>query len=508
MADSEFLGIPQDEGLSIGLATPPPEVLEVPNIGVIGIGGAGGNAVNNMIVSELNGVSFFAANTDAQALSKSLAANKIQLGITITKGLGAGANPEVGKASAEESLPKIRELLEGLHLLFITAGMGGGTGTGAAPVIAKLAREMGILTVAVVSKPFMFEGRPRNRAAEAGITELQKYVDTMVVIPNQNLFRIATEKTTFCEAFKMADDVLCQGVRSVTDLVVNPGIWNIDFADLKTVLTTMGRAMMGTGEAEGENRAEIAAEKATTNPLLDNASIKGAKSILVNICGGRDLGITEMDAAMQRINAEVDPDANIIFGTAISEELTGKIRVSLVATGIRRDDVVDAIHAAEKPIIPKVETPIPTISSVIEDVSIGATEPTPEVIPSEPPLIQASEKIPPVRSVSSETMIMMEEVELDAAEAPLPEPALFDEATPRMDMTRMANEPQERPDINVEPQKADANVKPIRSGLFDWGNLMGKPKATPKPKPVPTRKTGVFSAFEEDIDLPEFLRKM
>ena len=304
MANSEFLEV-QENSLSIGLATPSPEFLLTPNIGVIGVGGAGGNAVNNLAMANLGQVSFFAANTDAQALAKSLVSDKIQLGVTITQGLGAGSNPEIGRAAAEEAAEKIKEYLKGLHLLFITAGMGGGTGTGAAPVIAKISKDLGILTVGVVSKPFKFEGQQRMKRALDGIEELQKYVDTLIVIPNQNLFRIARETTSYTDSCKVADEVLCQGVRSITDLIINPGIMNLDFADVKTVLSAMGRAVMGTGEAEGENRVKVAVEQAIMNPLLDNSSIQGAKSVLINISGGSDLGLMEVDYAAERILQEI-----------------------------------------------------------------------------------------------------------------------------------------------------------------------------------------------------------
>ena len=300
MDKTESIIIQRSE-LNISLPNPQPKVLLTPNLGVIGVGGAGGNAVNNMVRSGVNGCAFFVANTDAQVLAKSLVADKIQLGEEITKGLGAGSNPDIGRQSAEESAEKIKESIKNLHLLFLTAGMGGGTGTGAIPVIAKYAKEMGILTVAVVSTPFNFEGKRRMDVAQKGIEELQKNVDTMIIVPNQNLFRIAPPHTPLADAFKMSDDVLCQGVRSITDLVMNPGMINLDFADVRTVLTTMGRAMMGTGVASGEGRAEKAADLALSNPLLDDCSIKGAKSILVNITGGLDVGLDEVDCAMQKI---------------------------------------------------------------------------------------------------------------------------------------------------------------------------------------------------------------
>ncbi|MBM3468651.1 MAG: cell division protein FtsZ [Alphaproteobacteria bacterium] len=307
-----------------------------PRITVIGVGGAGGNAVCNMIRAKLEGVEFVVANTDAQALSNSLveSARKIQLGLNVTQGLGAGSKPEVGRASAEESHNDIIQLLRGSNMVFITAGMGGGTGTGAAPVIARTAREEGILTVGVVTKPFHFEGSHRARTAERGIEELQQYVDTLIIIPNQNLFRIANERTTFADAFKMADDVLYSGVRGVTDLMMMPGLINLDFADIRAVMAEMGKAMMGTGEAEGDRRALDAAEAAISNPLLDDVSMKGAKGVLINITGGYDMTLYEVDEAANRIRDEVDPEANIIFGSTFDEKLNGTIRVSVVATGI------------------------------------------------------------------------------------------------------------------------------------------------------------------------------
>jgi len=305
-----------------------------PKITVIGVGGAGGNAVNNMIAANLEGVDFVMANTDAQALQSAMTDRTVQLGITVTRGLGAGANPQVGSDAAEEAIEEIADHIHGSHMVFITAGMGGGTGTGAAPVIARLAREQGILTVGVVTKPFHFEGTHRMRIAEQGIEELQEYVDTLIVIPNQNLFRIANEKTTFAEAFRMADEVLHSGVRGVTDLMVKPGLVNLDFADIRAVMSEMGKAMMGTGEAKGDKRAIEASEAAISNPLLDEVSLKGARAVLINITGGPDMTLYEVDEAANRIRNEVDPDANIIFGSTFSDLMEGKMRVSVVATGI------------------------------------------------------------------------------------------------------------------------------------------------------------------------------
>ena len=305
-----------------------------PKITVIGVGGAGGNAIANMMAAEIEGVDFIVANTDAQALSNASAERRIQLGPDITGGLGAGARPEVGKAAAEETVSDIEEALEGVNMVFIAAGMGGGTGTGAAPVIAEAARRRGVLTVGVVTKPFLFEGTRRMRAAEAGIEELQQHVDTLIVIPNQNLFLVAKAETTFKEAFELADEVLQQGVRSITDLMVMPGLINLDFADVRSVMSEMGKAMMGTGEGEGENRALEAAEHAIANPLLDGVSMAGAKGVIISIIGGEDMKLLEVDEAANHIRELVDDDANIIWGSAFNPELDGKIRVSVVATGI------------------------------------------------------------------------------------------------------------------------------------------------------------------------------
>ncbi|MDR2902058.1 MAG: cell division protein FtsZ [Lactobacillales bacterium] len=494
MVDSEFLKT-QTEDLSIGLATPPPEILLTPNIGVIGVGGAGGNAVNNMVLSGLSGISFFVANTDAQALSRSLVADRIQLGVALTQGLGAGANPEIGKAAAQEALDKIKEYLKGLHLLFITAGMGGGTGTGAAPVIAKLAKEMGILTVGVVSKPFKFEGNKRMRTAENGIVELQKYVDTLIVIPNQNLFRVAGSNTTFAEAFKIADDVLCQGVRSITDLVMNPGMINLDFADVKTVLSAMGRAMMGTGEAEGENRAELAAEKATSNPLLADSSIKGAKSILINISGGTDLTLNEVDLATERIISEVDPDANVIFGTSTDEALQGKIRISLVATGIEPG----------KPDIPPISTPRPPVVPPAPSTEPGQVHVEEVVIES---AIAADGAGNVTQSVTTQTIDIS--IQPDVFIAPdVAQPPLFEDEVPKVgDVKPIQEVPDIKDPINTDSKKGDANVKNFRSSLFDLvPSLMGKLKEkSDKEKEKDPAAPAELDDFEA-VDLPAFLRR-
>jgi cell division protein FtsZ len=335
--------------MTINLSIPKEFSDLTPRIMVVGVGGAGGNAVNNMVRANLVGCEFIACNTDAQALQHSLADRKVQLGQSVTRGLGAGARPDVGRQAAEEAAEEILTHLNGSNMVFITAGMGGGTGTGAAPVIAKMARENGILTVGVVTKPFQFEGTNRMRLAEAGIEELTKFVDTLLIIPNQNLFRVANERTTFAEAFKMADDVLYAGVRGVTDLMVMPGLINLDFADIRAVMSEMGKAMMGTGEAMGDKRAIDAAEAAISNPLLDDVSMRGAKGVLINITGGSDMTLFEVDEAANRIREEVDPEANIIFGSTFDEKLEGKMRISVVATGIDAEvsNAARAAHAAQ-----------------------------------------------------------------------------------------------------------------------------------------------------------------
>ena len=329
----------------------PPDLDDLtPRISVIGVGGAGGNAIANMIRADVQGVEFLVANTDAQALKQSDAPQRIQLGVKITQGLGAGSRPEIGRAAAEETIEQVQEALQGAHMCFIAAGMGGGTGTGAAPVIAKAAREMGILTVGVVTKPFSFEGKKRARSADAGIEELQKYVDTLIVIPNQNLFLIANANTTFKQAFEMADEVLQQGVRGITDLMVMPGLINLDFADVRSVMQEMGKAMMGTGEAEGDSRAIEAAQKAIANPLLDGVSLNGAKGVIVSITGGDDMRLLEVDEAANHIRELVDDDANIIWGSAFNPELEGKIRVSVVATGIEASSPAQQAAIAAEPV--------------------------------------------------------------------------------------------------------------------------------------------------------------
>src|SRR6478735_4578682 len=349
-----------------------PEVDELrPRISVIGVGGAGGNAIANMIASDVQVFEFLVANTDAQALNASAADRRIQLGLKITQGLGAGSRPEIGRAAAEETIEEIERALDGSHMCFIAAGMGGGTGTGAAPVIAKAARDKGILTVGVVTKPFAFEGARRGRSADSGIAELQQHVDTLIVIPNQNLFRLANSETTFKEAFEMADEVLQQGVRGITDLMVMPGLINLDFADVRSVMSEMGKAMMGTGEAGGDNRAIEAAEQAIANPLLDGVSMRGAKGVIISITGGEDMRLMEVDEAANHIRELVDPDANIIWGSAFNNDLEGKIRVSVVATGI------DAEAVAHAPPQPAKVFAFPGAARTAEAPKSGMTESAP-----------------------------------------------------------------------------------------------------------------------------------
>jgi cell division protein FtsZ len=355
-----------------------PDIRELrPRITVFGVGGAGGNAVNNMITAGLQGVDFVVANTDAQALTMSKAERVIQMGVQVTEGLGAGSQPDVGRAAAEEVIDEIRDHLSGAHMCFVTAGMGGGTGTGAAPVIAKTARELGILTVGVVTKPFHFEGQRRMRIADGGIVELQKCVDTLLIIPNQNLFRVANEKTTFADAFALADQVLYSGVACITDLMVKEGLINLDFADVRAVMREMGKAMMGTGEAEGDKRALTAAEAAISNPLIDDASMKGARGLLISITGGRDLTLYEVDEAATRIREEVDHDANIIVGATFDESLDGMIRVSVVATGIDQ-------AMSQRPTLPAVESRMAEVAQRIRAENQRIVERTERPEPARP----------------------------------------------------------------------------------------------------------------------------
>ncbi len=396
-----------------------------PRIIVFGVGGAGCNAVNNMIRLNLEGVECVVANTDAQALAQGLPERRIQLGLSITQGLGAGSRPEIGRAAAEEAWDEISTQLQGGHMVFITAGMGGGTGTGAAPVVARAAREQGLLTVAVVTKPFHFEGAQRMRLAEVGLTELQEVVDTVIVIPNQNLFRVANEKTTFADAFHMADQVLYSGVRGITDLMVMPGLINLDFADIRTVMGEMGKAMMGSGEAEGANRAIEAAERAISNPLLDDTSMTGARGLLINITGGPDLTLFEVDEAANRVRDEVDPQANIIFGSAFDEGLKGRIRVSVFATGIESAAAKSAKPEPARPVAVPRPQPVRAPMPEAEPVAARPVErPRPQPVPQ--PLVAAvrapQPAPPPPRYVAAraEAAPRPLRVEIERTAAPLP----------------------------------------------------------------------------------------
>ncbi|MEI4509015.1 cell division protein FtsZ [Sphingopyxis sp. CCNWLW253] len=416
----------------------PPQVDELkPRIAVIGVGGAGGNAIANMIAARVEGVDFIVANTDAQALNASPAERRIQLGTQITQGLGAGSRPEVGRAAAEESIIQVEEALNGAHMCFVAAGMGGGTGTGAAPVIAKAARDRGILTVGVVTKPFTFEGARRMRSADSGIAELQDHVDTLIVIPNQNLFLVANPNTTFKEAFTMADEVLQQGVRGITDLMVMPGLINLDFADVRSVMREMGKAMMGTGEAEGDGRALEAAQKAIANPLLDGVSMAGAKGVIISITGGEDMRLMEVDEAANHIRELVDPDANIIWGSAFNDNLDGKIRVSVVATGIdsngetaaqaspatRSFSFAPARAATPAPVVEETVEPAVQEEVLAETASVEDKDPAPgfslgDTAERDAPVAAAEEEPMELSQVAASYDDTADELVLDAPEAP------------------------------------------------------------------------------------------
>jgi cell division protein FtsZ len=431
--------------MTLNLTAPPPESQLKPRIVVVGVGGAGSNAVNNMIASNLEGVEFVVANTDAQSLAMNSSERRIQLGSNITNGLGAGARPDIGRAAAEEALDEIIDHLQGSHMAFIAAGMGGGTGTGAAPVIARAAREQGILTVGVVTKPFQFEGRHRATLADEGIEELQHFVDTLIVIPNQNLFRICNENTTFADAFCMADNVLHSGVRGVTDLMIMPGLINLDFADIRTVMSEMGKAMMGTGEAGGDGRAIESAEAAIANPLLDDVSMRGARGVLINITGGPDMTLFEVDEAANRIREEVDADANIIFGSTFDQNMEGTMRVSIVATGIDanasalpRSPMISLVHDADQSKAKKIETEATT-----EDKAAEVTAETKETeVVAEAPVVAETPK-PAVKeeAVAAAPMKWPDEAEVSA-------PAAFIPPKPAAAERRV--------EAPVKPRKADA----------------------------------------------------
>ena len=514
-----------------------------PRITVIGVGGAGGNAVNNMIQSHLEGVEFIVANTDAQSLAQSRTDRRIQLGEQVTQGLGAGARPEIGRAAAEETLDEIIAQLAGSNMVFITAGMGGGTGTGAAPVIAQAARDHGVLTVGVVTRPFHFEGQHRMRLADAGIEELSHYVDTLIIIPNQNLFRVASEKTTFADAFKMADDVIYSGVRGVTDLMIMPGLINLDFADIRTVMSEMGKAMMGTGEAAGDKRALDAAEAAINNPLLEDISMKGARGVLINITGGMDMTLFEVDEAANRIRDEVDPDANIIFGSTFDDTLDGRMRVSVVATGIdaaqalSRPPVISLVEPKRAPVAP----PPRSLRDSLADQGIG----------SPPGFAQTEEASDPdsVLVLSQESEVGRVEGETLSA-PPVPEPRVVAALAPASSVRRDAPvqgtlridvptaRADQRPGESMiegaamaaaisprnasEPPAPAATAEPSRrAGLFGRWSHAAKPAATTpqrtEPKaPMAAQRSDTARVSpaerskhsEEDLlDIPAFLRR-
>jgi len=476
-----------------------------PKITVVGIGGAGGNAVNNMIESQLEGVEFMVTNTDHQSLEQSLCDRRLQLGTGTTAGLGAGSKPQVGEAAAEECIQEITEELKGSNMVFITAGMGGGTGTGAAPIIARTAREQGILTVGVVTKPFHFEGSQRMTIADQGIEELQQYVDTLIIIPNQNLFRIANEKTTFADAFKMADDVLYSGVRSITDLIVKPGIINLDFADIRTVMGEMGKAMMGTGEAEGEKRALDAAEVAISNPLLEDTSVNGARGVLISITGGPDMTLFEVDEAANRIRDEVDGNAQIIIGTTFDPNLEGKVRISVVATGIDAEAiarpiptrVLDATRpepvaqpapmVAQEPEADGEETfPVdeePVISNEMEEAPLEVEEPVIEAATEEVEEEISKEEAAPTEEIAEE----------EPAPEAIEEPVV--KAEPAPEPAAKTTEPPFIPPAPAEPTSAPATaekVDPFAAADMTNDPAQDEPKAE---APAPAKPKGP-SLFE------------
>jgi cell division protein FtsZ len=503
----------------INLSIPKDEHELKPRITVIGIGGAGGNAVSNMIRSNLIGCEFVVCNTDAQALQQSAAPRKIQLGVGVTRGLGAGARPDVGRAAAEEALDEILEAVNGSNMVFLTAGMGGGTGTGAAPVIARVARESGILTVGVVTKPFHFEGVHRMRIADSGIEELQKFVDTLIIIPNQNLFRIANERTTFADAFKMADDVLHSGVRGVTDLMVMPGLINLDFADIRTVMSEMGKAMMGTGEAEGDRRAIDAAEAAISNPLLEDVSMKGARGVLINITGGTDMTLFEVDEAANRIREEVDPDANIIFGSTFDEKLAGRMRISVVATGIEAEAAQMALPSLSpsRPVLAEVKLAEVKLAAAAPGytqpmLTQNAAAPKPEPARSEPRAESAPEAVPAAAAAAESAalrngaFVAPRPVEPGPARpVPITQPAVpaaSDAAPPRAKgrvpslIERMTGVARARV-AAAAPEKKPQPVPPAAP----------RPTAPPRLTPLePEERPGV-STEDDLLDIPAFLRR-
>ncbi len=488
-----------------------PEVDELrPRITVVGVGGAGGNAIANMIAAQVQGVDFIVANTDAQALNTSPAERRIQLGQKITQGLGAGSRPEIGRAAAEETIETVEGALEGAHMCFIAAGMGGGTGTGAAPVIAKAARDRGILTVGVVTKPFSFEGSRRMKSAEAGIAELQKHVDTLIVIPNQNLFLIANPSTTFKEAFQMADEVLQQGVRGITDLIVMPGLINLDFADVRSVMGEMGKAMLGTGEAAGDNRAIEAAEKAIANPLLDGVSMKGAKGVIVSIVGGEDMRLMEVDEAASHIKELVDPEANIIWGSAFNSELEGKIRVSVVATGIEAEASVapEPARVFSFPTPRKseeiVRTPEPVVAAApaVQPVEAVAPEPVEQDVASsegerlvlDPPVAEAAQA--PAGPEADELVLDNQSI-LDERVSPNPLPPVYDDLAP---VAETPAEPRRwlMPEEPQAAKPAPAVAAPAGATLFERMSNIARGAAKADQDAAPS---------SDPLDIPRFLNR-
>jgi cell division protein FtsZ len=518
--------------MAIALSAPRATELK-PRIVVFGVGGAGGNAVNNMIDAGLEGVEFVVANTDAQQLAFAKTDRRIQLGVTVTQGLGAGAHPEVGMSAAEESIPEIGEHLDGAHMVFITAGMGGGTGTGAAPIIAKAARERGILTVGVVTKPFHFEGRHRMRLADSGIAELQRYVDTLIVIPNQNLFRVANERTTFAEAFGMADQVLHSGVRSITDLMVLPGLINLDFSDVRTVMTEMGKAMMGTGEAEGDDRALMAASNAIQNPLLDEVSLRGAKAVLVNVTGGLDMTLLEVDEAANAISEQVDPEGNIIFGAAFDPTLQGKIRVSVVATGMdgASMSVIEPRQSRNTPPPPAIRIPeARTEAPAVAPVSVAPppeVEPAPVAAAPAAPAPVAAAPVEPALFGASDTVdadfLAPEQGDLLSAGMAAPVEAALEPAPairPAEPVIKKIVDPEVATDDDLEslfPTTVSPAQPPSRpTGFRLWGQKrparFEPPAAAASPRAggaLPAEAPGEAAAPEgENLDIPAFLRRL
>ena len=506
--------------MTIALSAPKATELK-PRIVVFGVGGAGGNAVNNMIEAGLEGVEFVVANTDAQQLQFAKTERRVQLGVLATQGLGAGAHPEVGMSAAEESIPEIGEHLDGSHMVFITAGMGGGTGTGAAPVIARAVREQGMLTVGVVTKPFAFEGERRMRIAERGIEELQAFVDTLIIIPNQNLFRVANDRTTFAQAFAMADDVLHSGVRGVTDLIVMPGLINLDFADIKTVMSEMGKAMMGTGEAEGDERALKAAEAAISNPLLDEVSMKGARGVLINITGGPDMTLFEVDQAANRIRAEVDPDASIIFGGTLLENMEGRLRVSVVATGMEAEAMAKMPPNVE-PLRPRMR-PTPTSNAATQRPS-PAPQPAAfnpvraqmsnlaEQIRAEPAMEMQRQPISPVESmILGNEERLVAEVEDDIP----PMPAIVRQQQPqpmREALPEQKAEPRRRgifgawarkePEVRTEPAPMQRTPMPRASA-----QVLTQPHAQQQRSAAQPAQPDLGLDTEDQFEIPAFLRR-